>query len=59
MNREVRDKSLITEYLLLQHKYSMLLKSLGYRHPTDDDVEMLKKMEHRLEVLREVFERNT
>lgn len=59
MNKEMVNQSLITEYLLLQHKYSMLLKSLGYRHPTDEDVEELKKMEHRLEVLREVFERNT
>ena len=41
--------------MLLQHKYSMLLKSLGYRNPTDEDVEDFKKMEHRLEVLREVF----
>ena len=55
MNKEVKDKSLLTEYMLLQHKYSMLLKSLGYRHPTDDDVEALNKMNHRLEVLREVF----
>ena len=55
MNREVKDKSLITEYMLLQHKYSMSLKSLSYRHPTDEYVEELKKMEHRLEVLREVF----
>lgn len=55
MNKEVKDKSLITEYMLLQHKYSMLLKSLGYRHPTDEDVEELKKMEHRLEVLRAIF----
>lgn len=49
-------QSLITEYMLLQHKYSMLLKSLDYRHPTDEDAEELKKMEYRLEVLREVFE---
>ena len=55
MNKEVLSQSLLTEYMLLQHKYSMLLKSLGYRHPTDDDVEELKKMEHRLEVLRAVF----
>ena len=55
MNKEVKDKSLLTEYMLLQHKYSMLLKSLSYSHPTDEDVEELKKMEHRLEVLREVF----
>ena len=55
VNKEVKDKSLITEYMLLQHKYSMLLKSLGYRHLTDEDVAELKKMEHRLEVLREVF----
>lgn len=58
MNKEVMNQSLITEYMLLQHKYSMLLKSLGHRHPTDDDVEVLKKMEHRLEVLREVFEKD-
>ena len=55
MSKEVKDKSLITEYLLLQHKYYMLLKYLGYRHPTDEDVEEFKKMNHRLEVLREVF----
>ena len=55
MNKEVKDKSLITEYMLLQHKYSMLLKSLGYRNPTDEDVEELNKMEHRLEVLRAIF----
>ena len=55
MNKEVLSQSLLTEYMLLQHKYSMLLKSLGYRHPTDDDVAELNKMEHRLEVLREVF----
>jgi len=53
--KEVLNQSLLTEYMLLQHKHSMLLKSLGYRHPTDDDVEELKKMEHRLEVLRAVF----
>ena len=53
--KEVLNQSLLTEYMLLQHKYSMLLKSLGYRHPTDEDVEEFKKMEHRLEVLREVF----
>lgn len=55
MNKEVKDKSLITEYMLLQHKYSMLLKSLGCRHPTDEDVEELDKMKHRLEVLRAIF----
>lgn len=55
MNKEVKDKSLITEYMLLQHKYSMLLKSLGYRHLTYVDVAELKKMEHRLEVLRAIF----
>ena len=55
MNKEVLSQSLLTEYMLLQHKHSMLLKSLGYRHPTDDDVAELNKMEHRLEVLREVF----
>ena len=55
MNKEVKDKSLITEYMLIQHKYSMLIKSLGYRHLTDEDVANLVKMERRLEVLREVF----
>ena len=55
MNKEVKDKSLITEYMLLQHKHSMLLKSLGYRHPTDEDVAELVKMKRRLEVLREIF----
>ena len=55
MNKEVKDKSLITEYMLLQHKYSMLLKSLGYRHHTDEDVEELDKMNHILKCLREVF----
>ena len=55
MNKEVKDKSLITEYMLLQHTHSMSLKSLGYRHPTDEDVANLVKMERRLEVLREVF----
>lgn len=49
------NQNLLTEYMLLQHKYSMLLKSLGYRYPTDEDVEELDKMKHRLEVLREVF----
>lgn len=49
------NQSLLTEYMLLQHKYSMLLKSLGCRHPTDEDVEELKKMEYRLEVLREAL----
>lgn len=58
MNKEVMSQSLLTEYMLLQHKYSALLKSLGYRHITDEDVEVLKKMEHRLEVLREVFKRS-
>ena len=52
MNKEVMDKSLITEYMLLQHKYSMLLKSLGYRHPTDEDVAELVKMKRRLEVFK-------
>ena len=56
LDRSELSQSLLTEYMLLQHKHSMLLKSLGYRHPTDEDVEALKKMEHRLEVLREVFE---
>ena len=55
MNKEVLNQNLLTEYMLLQHKYSMLLKSLGYRHPTYEDVEELDKMKHRLEVLREVF----
>ena len=55
MNKEIRSQSLLTEYMLLQHRYSMLLKSLCYSHPTDEDVEELKKMEHRLEVLRELF----
>lgn len=55
MNKEVLSQSLLTEYMLLQHKYSMLIKSLGYRHPTDEDVANLVKMERRLEVLREVF----
>ena len=55
MNKEVKDKSLITEYMLLQHKYSMLLKSLGYRHPTDEDVAELVKMKRRLKVLRAIF----
>ena len=53
--KEVLSQSLLTEYMLLQHKYFMLLKSLGYRNPTDEDVEEFKKMNHRLEVLREVF----
>ena len=57
MNKEVKDRSLVTEYMLLQHKHSMLLKSLGYRHPTDEDVKELKKVKYRLEVLREVFEK--
>ena len=55
MNKEVNDKSLLTEYMLLQHKYSMLIKSLGYRNLTYIDVVELKKMEHRLEVLRAIF----
>ena len=55
MNKEVVGQNLLTEYMLLQHKYSMLLKSLGCRHPTDEDIERLDKMKHRLEVLREVF----
>lgn len=55
MNKEMMNQNLLTEYMLLQHKYSMLIKSLGYRHPTDEDVEELGKMKHRLEVLREVF----
>lgn len=55
MNKEMMNQHLLTEYMLLQHKYSMLVKSLGYRHPTDEDVEELDKMKHRLEVLREVF----
>ena len=45
----------MTEYMLLQHKYSMLIKSLGYRHPTDEDIDELDKMNHRLKVLREMF----
>ena len=54
--KEVLSQSLLTEYMLLQHKYSMLIKSLGYRHHTDEDVANLVKMERRLEVLRGVFE---
>lgn len=49
------NQSLITEYMLLQHKYSMLHKSLGYRHLTYVDVAELKKMNHRLKALREMF----
>lgn len=49
------NQTLMTEYMLLQHKYSMLLKSLGYRQPTDEDIEELDKINHRLKVLREVF----
>ena len=41
MNKEVLSQSLLTEYMLLQHKYSMLIKSLGYRHPTDEVVRRL------------------
>ena len=55
MDKEAAKQSLMTEYMLLQHKYSMLLKSLGYRHHTDEDVEELDKMNHRLKCLREVF----
>ena len=55
MNKEVMDKSLLTEYVMLQHKYPMLLKSLGCRHPTDEDVAELVKMKRRLEVLRAIF----
>ena len=55
MNKEVMDKSLLTEYMMLQHKYPMLLKSLGCRHPTDEDVAELVKMKRRLEVLRAIF----
>ena len=55
MNKEVLNQSLLTEYMLLQHKYSTLIKSLGYRNPTDEDVEELYRMKHRLEVLREIF----
>ena len=54
MNKEMMSRNLLTEYMLLQHKYSLLIKSLGYRHPTDEDVANLVKMERRLEVLREV-----
>ena len=56
MNKEMMNQNLLTEYMLLQHKYSMLIKSLGYRHHTDEDVAELVKMKRRLEVLREVFE---
>ena len=55
MNKEVMDKSLLTEYMMLQHKYPMLLKSLGCRHPAYEDVERLDKMKRRLEVLRAIF----
>ena len=56
MNKEMMNQNLLTEYMLLQHKYSMLIKSLGYnRHLSYIDVANLVKMERRLEVLREVF----